>query len=205
FSVTVTQVNGKPPPSADQALPANGTYASDEWAFEIHAVDSYGNPQPFNGYVRLSVDPGTVTAVTGPGSDGRNIFVQDGTASGVAQVIAVYGPARLWVEDLGYLPVPKDPTTGQPLHTPQCADGMDNNGNGLIDYPSDPGCYYADDDTEEGGTYAAGVSQDVAYQLPKISDVRGSAGSRTPWPNEAISVDAAAPAKLIVTRVSSDG
>jgi hypothetical protein len=49
------------------------------------------------------------------------------------------------------------------------------------------------------------VSAAVEYQLPKISDVRGTDGARTPWPNEAIAVDAAAPEQLIVTRVGSDG
>ena len=35
--------------------------------------------------------------------------------------------------------------------TPECSDGIDNDGNGLVDYPADPGCTSADDDTEFGG------------------------------------------------------
>lgn len=32
--------------------------------------------------------------------------------------------------------------------TPQCSDGLDNDGNGLIDWPNDPGCYGPRDDVE---------------------------------------------------------
>jgi hypothetical protein len=51
--------------------------------------------------------------------------------------------ARLWVEDLGYLP---DTTDGK---ADPAANGKDDNGDGLIDFPADPGCAFADDDTEE--------------------------------------------------------
>src|SRR5262249_32302060 len=76
--------------------------------------------------------------------------------------------------------------------------------NGLIDYPADPGCAYADDDDEGGGSFAAGVSPAVEYALPKVSDVRGS-GSATPYPYEAIEIATAAPQHVVVTRVASDG
>jgi len=35
--------------------------------------------------------------------------------------------------------------------TPECSDGIDNDGNGLIDYPDDPGCDSPDDPEEGGG------------------------------------------------------
>src|SRR5256885_13758328 len=31
---------------------------------------------------------------------------------------------------------------------PQCSDGIDNDGDGLIDYPNDPGCFAPQQDTE---------------------------------------------------------
>ena len=70
--------------------------------------------------------------------------------------LAAYGNTRIWAEDLGY--VPADPAGSPP---PQCSNGKDDNGNGLIDFPADPGCAFANDDTEDGGTYAAGVSQAI--------------------------------------------
>ena len=35
-----------------------------------------------------------------------------------------------------------------PVPKPQCSDGLDNDGDGLIDYPADPGCTNADDSDE---------------------------------------------------------
>ena len=38
-----------------------------------------------------------------------------------------------------------------PPPAPQCDDGIDNDGDGLIDYPADPGCTSSSDDDETGG------------------------------------------------------
>ncbi len=39
-------------------------------------------------------------------------------------------------------------TTTTPVVKPACSDGLDNDGDGLIDYPQDPGCTSIDDDDE---------------------------------------------------------
>lgn len=198
FQVTITAVNGNTKlPTAENPFPANEGVAVDNWSFTIQAVTPTGDPAAdFNGYVRLSLVPGTIVGVTGASDAGRNVLVQNGKATGVVQVTAEYGPTRLWVEDLGYVPAPKG-------KVPACSNGIDDNHNGLIDFPSDPGCYYADDDSEDGGSYAAGVSPAIQYALPRISDVRG--GARTPYPNEAIEIATSDPEYLVVTRVSSTG
>jgi len=149
FFVKITSVNGNANlPTEQSPLPANKGVTPESWAFTIEAHTPTGElATDFNGYVRLTLAPGTVVGVTGTGATGRNIFVTNGTVSGVVQGTAVYGPARLWVEDLGYVPA-------KPGTTPKCSNGVDDNANGLIDYPADPGCYYADDDTEDPGTYA---------------------------------------------------
>jgi hypothetical protein len=231
FRVTITSVNGNATlPTVYDPLPVNTTGVTEQWAFTIEALSPTGVLQPFNGFVGLSVVPGTVASVTGAvgpsgtggadggGADGGgtggggaggggaggattrgfNILLTDGTAQGVASVLGVYGPARLWVEDLGYVPTP-------PGQTPQCSNGLDDNDNGLIDFPSDPGCYAADDDTEDGGSYSAGVSGPVQHALPKISDVRGTDGAVTPYADEAVNIAASAPEQLVVTSVGSDG
>jgi hypothetical protein len=41
-----------------------------------------------------------------------------------------------------------DPTSPQ-CNLPQCSDGIDNDGDGLIDYPNDPGCFSPNQDSEE--------------------------------------------------------
>ncbi|PIR83985.1 hypothetical protein COU18_01085 [Candidatus Kaiserbacteria bacterium CG10_big_fil_rev_8_21_14_0_10_51_14] len=47
-------------------------------------------------------------------------------------------------------PIPRFPRNcpGTPPPPPQCSDGIDNDGDGLIDFPADPGCTSGDDDTE---------------------------------------------------------
>src|SRR5262249_2155695 len=150
-------------------LPANRGDTYDTWGFTIEARSPTGQLEPsFDGEVRLSTRPGAIGEVTGDGAIGRNIRLKGGKASGAVTVTAAYGPTRLWVEDPGYVPAPAG-------KTPACADGKNNDGDEdvLIDFPADPGCAFADDDTEEGGTYAAGVSPPVPYALPKISDVQG--------------------------------
>jgi Putative Ig domain len=41
-------------------------------------------------------------------------------------------------------PQPRNQNFGPPITFPSCADGIDNDGDGLIDFPSDPGCWSAD-------------------------------------------------------------
>ncbi len=164
----------------------------------------------FNGFVRLSIKPGTVVSVTGTGAQGRNVQLTKGVADGVTVgAAAAYGDARIWAEDIGY--VPADPARMPP---PQCSDGIDNNHNGLVDFPVDPGCAFANDDTEDGGSYASGATVPLYFVFPRIADIRGvsQGGGATPFPHEQILVDtqwngstAATPAGIVVTRVSSDG
>jgi len=197
FRVSIVQVNGADPPPIDAPLPANIGETDEEWQFEIQALDPFGEPIDFDGYARIQVEPGAVSAVAGEGSIGRNVLFVDGKASGSAFVTAVYGPSRLWVEDVGYVPVDPD-------KPPRCADGLDDDDDGLIDYPADGGCAFADDDSEEPGSFAAGVSPPVHYALPRIADIQG-AGTETPYAFEGIQVNTLGDRRVIVTRVSSDG
>jgi hypothetical protein len=211
FSIAITSVDGSTTlPTVANPLPPNHGTTNETWGFTIEAHSPTGElATDFNGYVRLTLEPGTVAAVTSTTNTtmGINILLKGGQAAGVVQGTAVYGPARLWVEDLGYVPAP-------PGVTPQCSNGIDDNNNGLIDYPADPGCYFADDNTENGGTYASGVSPPVQYALPLIADARGAfpgpgggliGGARTPYPNEAINLAASDPEFLVVTSVASNG
>ncbi len=197
FHVEVVKVNGEDPPAPDAPLPANRGDRDETWEFTIEARNADGTRAPFDGVVRLSVEPGAVMGVGGEDALGRNIRVRDGRARGVATVTAIYGPTRLWVEDLGYLPA-------EPGKQPACANGQDDEDDVLVDFPADPGCAFADDDTEQGGTFVAGVSAPVEYALPRVADIQGYA-SETPYPFEGIHVNTAAPQRVVVTRVASDG
>jgi hypothetical protein len=198
FHVEITSVDGKALTDDSAPLPANRGDVKETWGFTIEARNASGDPDPtFEGVVRLSTRPGAISGITGEGAVGRNIRLVGGKAAGVVELTAVYGDSRLWVEDLGYVPA-------KPGKKPVCANGKDDDGDVLIDFPADPGCAFADDDNEEGGTFAAGVSRSVRYELPKLSDVQGN-GPATPYPYEAIEVKTDAPQRLIVTRVASDG
>jgi len=202
FSIEVLGVDDLDPPNAEDPLPANTGATNETWDVAVQAVDSEGNPaDDFNGVVRLTVEPGAVVTVDNTDGEnlGRNLRLKDGKVTARVTVTAIYGEARLWVEDIGYQPA-------KPGTTPACGNGKndDPEEDVLVDFPNDPGCAYADDDTETGGTYSAGVSPAVHYSLPSIQDVQGY-GSETPYPYEAININASGFHDLVVTRVSKDG
>ena len=227
--MTITSVNGSATlPTSRDPLPADPRRHQRHVGVQhrgAHARRASSTPRS-TASCGLSLAPGTVIGVTGTGARANNILLAGGKASGVVQVTNVYGPTSLWVTDLGYVPAP-------PGTVPECSNGIDDNHNHLIDYPADPGCYAADDNTEDGGSYAAGVSPPVQYRLPTVIDVRGretvtvptsatmpcpagysfvgdicsyqTGGASTPYQNEAIEIATAAPAWLVVTALSSQG
>lgn len=203
FVVTVTKVNGGDPPTAEAPIEANLGDRNEVWDVDIQATAADGDPKGFHGYVRLSVQPGAVSSVENLDTgevQGRNIYLTGGHALARVTVTAVYGPTRLWVEDLGYNPAP-------PGEIPACANGKndDPEEDVLVDYPNDPGCEFADDDTETGGTYTAGSSPPIQYSFPTLREIQG-VGAKTPYPYEGIiQVKTADPSFLVVTRISKDG
>jgi hypothetical protein len=221
-NATITMELKDGSPGTPTALIPLNFSSPDTYTFDISAIDTDGNVDTtFEGYVRLSSHPGTISQVTGKGAEGRNVQLKNGVAKGVAvDVLAAYGETHIWAEDIGYTPADPLPEAGAP--EPQCADGIDNNGNGLIDFPADPGCAYANDDSEDGGTYATGISEIIYYASPRVADVRGVAagGSATAFPNEQVDMDTGyrtnVPCKngdappcydfsVIVTRISQSG
>jgi hypothetical protein len=208
LDVTITSANTGEPDSRLDISFANPSV----FTVDIQALDASGNlDTSFNGYIRTSVVPGTVLSVSADSTyepTGRNVRLRNGQAKGIQiSVLDVYGDANIWVEDVGY--VPADPLRVPP---PQCANGIDDNKNGKVDYPVDPGCYAANDDTEDGGTYAAAATDTMYFKYPKIADVRGisNGGSVTPFNNQQVEIDTGwvapnAPGGVVITGVSSSG
>ncbi len=209
--------NGACMGTPDHRLPLTFT-DPDTFNVTVQALDQNGDVDPtFTGYVRFSAVPGNVLAASGPNTNGRNVELINGVATNVqVSVVGAYGDARLWVQDLGYVPV--NPLgVVQPDGTvklPECANGIDDNHNGLIDYPADPGCYAANDDTEDGGSYASASSEVIYYVYPRIADVEGVAtnGAGTPFPNEQVQINTgwegsttATQKGIVVTGVASQG
>ncbi len=178
----------------------------------ISALDVHGNVDTsFDGWARVSIKPGAIATLGGTAEvRGRNVHLVNGRAEGViASFDGAFGDARIWVEDIGYAPA--DPTR-DPL--PACANGVDDDGNGYIDYPADPGCVFANDDTEGNGSRSAGASAPIRFAFPRIADVRGVTigGAATGYPKQQVLVDTGWRSReakfvhsVVVTRIASDG
>jgi hypothetical protein len=148
----------------------------------------------FTRFVRVSSKPGAVAPLGGPGTDGRNVLLNGGISEPVdVTVTNAFGTTYIVADDLGYIPA--DPLANPP---PKCANGIDDNNNGLIDFPADPGCAYANDDSEDGGSFDEGVSPPIFFRLPRIADARGlncdaknvcSGGGATPYPKDQLLLD----------------
>lgn len=175
----------------------------------------------FSGFVRLSAKPGAIEPLSGPDTEGRNVKLVQGESRAVDVRLAnAYGTTYILADDLGYIPV--DPLASPP---PRCSNGVDDDGDGRVDYPADDGCAFANDDSEEGSSYAQGASTPIFFSLPRIADVRGlkclgtppvcSGAGATSYPKEQIQVDTGyhdrpdGPPQfdfdVVVSRISSDG
>ncbi|RYE92268.1 MAG: hypothetical protein EOO75_07090, partial [Myxococcales bacterium] len=226
LKVTVTQQNGEELPGPDglTCLDLRGINpecpAGHFFKLQVEALDVTGQRDTtFNRFVRLSILPGTIVSVTSPAegegvglAEGRNVLLVDGYAEGqVVHVTGAFGPTRILVEDIGYQPASPVGET-----RPSCADGLDNDGNGLIDFPADPGCAFSNDDSEATPTFAAGVSRPLNFVLPKVADVQGCPSqaaieqglcSGTPFAQEGVSLETRPEmgSHVVVTRVSGQG
>lgn len=170
------------------AVAPNKVTVGNSTAFTVH-VEAHKPDgtvdRTFNGSVALSVEPGTVTDLSV-----RSQRLTNGVVDGVVvPVSGAFGQAHIWATDLGY--EPSSPDANPP---PQCSDGIDNNNNGLIDYPADPGCYAPVDNTEDLGSYASGASETIFFELPRIDLVRGynppdGNGNATAFPHQQLSID----------------
>lgn len=182
----------------------------DAYTVSVRALGPDGKiDTSFDGWLRISAKPGNVVGVTGEGVEGRSVRLVGGHVDNVTvQISRAYGDTRIVVEDLGYTPA--DPLRDPP---PACSDGKDNDNDGAIDFPADEGCAFANDDTEEGGSFAASVSDPLFYKLPRIAEVRGyPSGAFTPFKAQTVSLDTGYREDtrdydftMVVTRLSSNG
>ncbi len=186
------------PPEANRGAPGAplSFSATHEYTVRVEALGLDGNPvQSFNGTAQLAVSPGVLTQVSGTGVAGRLVRLTNGVAEGVTvRFVRSYGEARISAEEQGY-------DLGDGSATPACADGMDNDNDGRVDYPADFGCAAPNDNSERGGSYAQGVSQPIFVGTPTMDDIQGP-GTVSPLLNERVTVDTGT---LVVTRISVSG
>jgi hypothetical protein len=198
IKVEVISVDDNAPPTLDAPLPANLGDRLERWRFTASVLDPEGNLDTgFNGFARVSVVPGAVDVLEGPAAVGRNVRFTAGVAEAEADVTSMFGPARLWIEDIGYVPA-------EPGQTPLCSNGIDDDDDVVNDFPNDPGCAFANDMSEEEAQLLTGISTAVHYALPTVADVQGRS-SETPFLAVAVQIATRRPSDVIVTRVSSSG
>src|SRR5262249_19509662 len=63
---------------------------------------------------------------------------------------------------------------------PQCSDGVDNDGDGLIDFPQDPGCFGADDDDEFNVHPTACPPNDLVQDITAAGEATVTISTPTP-------------------------
>lgn len=202
--IVVTRTAGDPGTPATRMAITFSSGPTFKLKLEMHSAD--GNiDDTFNGWVRISAKPGTVLPLQ------RSVKLTNGVATDVPVTLAAaFGDTRIWAEDDGYTP-----TVPGSMTMPQCSNGIDDNGDGTIDFPADPGCFAPDDDDEKPGTLATGTSDILYFQKPRVADIRGVAennGTATAFPHEQVSLDTGYHSDtntydfdVVVTRIASDG
>jgi hypothetical protein len=142
----------------------------------------------YSGTVQVRIVPGQVQEST------RFLHLSDGTNEGhVIQLRYAFGPVRIWVEEVGIDQID------------ECHDGFDNDGNGLVDFPGDPGCFAPDDPSEGGATYVTGLSDEIPFNSLDIRNVQFNPEdptSESPIRGEEVVVERGS---LLVTNVAATG
>jgi len=145
-------------PSAEVACAASTTGAGVE----------LGLTDPDPGEYFIFVDGNT------PGESGQFLLeirglIPEGATCDPADLTLVCTPGLICAE----------PDTGPPTVclVPRCSDGLDNDGDGIVDFPQEPGCESALDHTEDDTCPGAGC--------PQCADgVDNDGDSLTDWPND---------------------
>lgn len=198
-SIRVTIVEGDAG-SEDDLLP----FSLDGLPFtlSLEAVDTRGRVDTSaTGFVRLSVVPGQLEVLGAPeGSVVGNVQLEEGRADDVQVLVSrAFGKSHLWAEDVGFSPAP-------PGEEAECTNRADDDHDGWWDFPADPGCFYANDDTEEAGSYATGLGQTLLFANPTLADVEGRT-TASPLSGAAVTVDIGdrREPSVVVTRLAVDG
>ena len=168
------------------------------------AVTVHPSGGVFDGWVKFEAQPGIVTDLrcNPPACDvpcgtdaaiSTSVRVPDAAVSLCVTVELAFGVTHILARDVGYAPA--SPATAA------CADGLDNDGDGFVDYGDDGGCAYANDDTETEGRFIVGASPDIFFENPRIENVQGYA-SASPLDDQAVTINLGT---MVVTRISTEG
>ena len=209
FRITFVGDNDRGTPESPRPF-AVAKSSPDRFVITIEALRAGEPDLTFDGWVMLDVRPEKVscgrispTAVKLSGGLARDVEVR---------LTNAYCTVRIVATDEGFVPAAG---TGPS----QCENGKDDDGDGYVDWGrpvsagptnrlryGDQGCARPNDDTEEGGTGAAGVSDPIYYRCPTMADVQtpvlGESGDGSPLEGCRVTVDRG---WLLVTRLGVDG
>ncbi|MBN1946621.1 MAG: hypothetical protein JW797_13185 [Bradymonadales bacterium] len=144
--------------------------------------------EDYNGTLQASIIPGRVDPAT--------IFVvlQNGVNTGhQLRFRFAFGEARIWMEEVGE------------AQAAECRNGFDDDGNGLIDFPADPGCFGLEDPSEGTASYVTGISDPLVFQPLDIHTVQYNPDEATggsPVEGQEAFIERGS---LIVNNVTADG
>lgn len=206
--VDVQSVGGSALPGEGEVIPVppSGSVNGTDIVLDVTVLAAGEDLSRLDGdlWVRISSRPGKLQILDAGRFVGNDVLLTGGAATGIkVRVWDVFGPVRVWVEDAGYKP---RTTVGA---VSLCDDGRDNDDDGFVDFPDDPGCLAATDDSEESGSGAAGVSAVINFDTPTAAELQGyfegyndGFTGNTPYVGEGVTVNKG---NLIVTRVTTDG
>ena len=158
---------------------------------DIQAIGSDGNPYPYDGWVHIDVTPGVVTPST------SYIEIKDGVATNIpVSLNRTIGKGHIWVEVDGFAPNESGQLFGQ------CNDGIDNDGNGVIDL-ADYGCLSKEDNLEGPVSLATGATETLIFANPTIRDVQYTPNSLATSPLQTQQVRVTDGTKVVVNVVAN--
>ncbi len=165
----------------------------------------------FDGWVKIESNPGEIDEIycNPPICDspcppermaGRNVRID---AAGVQLCVVIrpaFGRTHIIATDIGYEPAA--PAVAL------CRDGIDNDGDGQIDFGSDAGCAYVNDNSEQEGSGIVGISPEIRFANPRVENVQGYASS-SPLARQAVTINYlpsdATTGRIVVTQISPEG
>jgi len=176
-------------------------FTDQEKIFAVSIEPVGGN---FDGWVTIDVQPGHVTSITCNPPDctaacdparviNNNAKIPNTRVDLCVGVSLSFGNTRILAKDIGFEPA--SPASAA------CADGIDNDGDGKVDYGDDEGCAYTNDNTEEGGDFIVGASPEILYENPRIEHVQGHT-SYSPLDDQAVTMTAGT---MVVTSITTEG
>lgn len=188
----------------DQPIPfSTNRNEPDLFVVDIEAMQDGQVDTSYNGWVVISVRPEVVSCGEVMAPDPPAVKLENGVARDAEiRLSKAYCTVRLVATDEGYVR-PAD------MANAACNNGIDDDRDGYIDYPpmgGDFGCFLPSDDSETGGTGAAGASPPIHFRCPLIRDIQtpvfGVTGEESPLKGCRAMVNRG---WMLVTRVGVDG